>query len=221
MFKKLHRKKILSTNSTQTSLWTLSNLTFSELDPRVRTNWILLTFNLAHGTLFFQCGLNASLKSPWKHLTWSPMNAQCRWNQRQQTLFKVLHEIIYKSLSVFGDFFLDVAGICADYFFPTVLCVFILPSALKLSSFLWSAFNSSIWVSRIEFIESSSTVNRQCLPLITWLFPFLLDLSEDPPSTPAFYYLRILFPLSTNFPLVWGFDCKLQVPQLSWSNINP
>lgn len=95
MFKKLHRKKILSTNSTQTSLWTLSNLTFSELDPRVRTNWIILTFNLAHGTLFFQCGLNASLKSPWKNLTWSPMNAQCRWNQqRQQTLFKVLHEIL-------------------------------------------------------------------------------------------------------------------------------
>lgn len=79
------------------SLWTLSNLTFSELDPRVRTNWILLTFNLAHGTLFFQCGLNASLKSPWKNLTWSPMNAQCRWNQRQQTLFKVLHEILQLS----------------------------------------------------------------------------------------------------------------------------
>lgn len=134
---------------------------------------------------------------------------------------RLTNSLIYKSLSVFRDFFLDVAGKCAEYFFPTVLCVFILPSALKLSSFLWSAFNSFIWVSRIEFIESSSTVNRRCLPLITWLFPFLLDLSEDPLSTPAFYYLRILFPLSTNFPLVWGFDCKLQVPQLSWSNINP
>lgn len=155
--------------------------------------------------------MESTTTNTFQSLTWDTSAILCKDEQTH----------LFTNLSVFGDFFLDVAGICADYFFPTVLCVFILPSALKLSSFLCSAFNSSIWVSRIEFIESSSTVNRQCLPLITWLFPFLLDLSEDPPSTPAFYYLRILLPLSTNFPLVWGFDCKLQVPQLSWSNINP
>lgn len=122
MFKKLHRKKILSTNSTQTSLWTLSNLTFSELDPRVRTNWILLTFILAQGTLFFQCGLNASLKSPWKNLTWSPMNAQCRWNQqRQQTLFKVLHEILRLSCAKMNKLtYLQICQ-CSEISFWTLL----------------------------------------------------------------------------------------------------